>query len=174
MGRNVHDHFCLLIFGQGVWKDTFTKKISKDSKYSFFHLSGYSTDSLSCTCVFCNALVKLYDPSNPGEYVEICDLCKALHDKFKEIQGVNEGIILFSHQLMRLDQLQGFAQNLVSDEHIKKIFVLEIKWKKNPKPAPAIIETLSHEKLNKSEFLGLKENQFNYHIIYEISKDKYY
>ncbi len=174
MGRNVHDHFCLLIFGQGVWKEEFTKKISTESKSNFFHLSGYSKDNLSCTCPICNSLVKLYDPSNPGEYVEICDLCKALYNKFKEIQGQNEGILLFSHQLMRLNQLQSFARNLVSDEHIKKIFVLQIAWKKNSKPAPAIIEALSHEKLKKSEFLELEEDQYKYHVIYEISKDKYY
>ncbi len=175
MGRMALDHFCLLIFGQGIWKEAFTKKISKDSKSSFFHLSGYSKESLSCTCPICNALVKLFDPLNRGEFVGKCDLCKALYNKFKEIQGLNEGLILFSHQFMYdLDQLQNFTQNLISNEHIKKIFLLEIKWEKISRPIPEMIEALSHKKLKNSEFLELKKEQFEYSAIYEISKDKYY
>ena len=62
MGRITHDHFCLLIFGQDFWKENFTQKISKETKTSFFHLSGYSKDSLFCTCPMCSSLVKLFDP----------------------------------------------------------------------------------------------------------------
>ena len=175
MGRITCDHFCLLIFGQGIWKEAFIKKISKETKSSFFHLAGYSTDSLFCTCPICNALVKLFDPLNPGEYVGICDLCKALYKRFKKIQGLNEGIILFSHQLMYdLNQLQNLTQNLISSEFIKKIYILEIVWAKISKPIPSIIEALSHKRLKKSEFFELKKDQFEYSVIYEIFKDKYY
>ena len=83
MGRITYDHFCLLIFGQGNWKEKFIKDISKETKTSFFHLSGYSKNSLFCTCPICNALIKLFDPMNSGQFVEICDLCKALYGKFE-------------------------------------------------------------------------------------------
>lgn len=87
IGRITYDHFCLLIFGQEFWKENFTQKISKETKTSFFHLSGYSKDSLFCTCPICNSLVKLFDPMNPGDYVDFCDLGKALYKKFGSIKG---------------------------------------------------------------------------------------
>lgn len=176
MGRITHDHFCLLIFGQGIWKDSFTKKISKDTKTNFFHLSGYSKDSLFCTCPICNALVYLFDPQNPGDYIDFCDLCKALYKKFEEIKGQNEGVILFSHQLMReTDQLKDLAQSLLSNEKIKKIYILEVEWVKISKSISLLIKNISHERLKKSEFFEiLKTNKFEYRVIYEIFKDKYY
>ena len=117
----------------------------------------------------------MFDPLNPGEYVGTCDLCKALYKSFKKIQGSNEGIILFSHQLMHdLNQLQNLTQNLISNEFIKKIFILEVEGVKISKPIPSILEEFSHKRLKKSEFFELKKDQFEYSVIYEIFKDKYY
>lgn len=85
-------------------------------------------------------------------------------------------MILFSHQLMNdLDQLQTLTQTLLSNEKIKKIYVLEIEWVKISKPIPSIINELSQIRLKKSEFLELlKKNRFEYRVIYEIFKDNYY
>ena len=165
-----------MIFGQGLWKESFTKKISKEAKSHFFHLSGYTKDSLFCTCPICNALVKLFDPQNPGDYVDFCDLCKALHNKFKEVKGQNEGIILFSHQLMReMNQLQILIQSLLSSENIKKIYILEVEYEKISKPIPSIIDTIVHKRLKKSKFFELlNANKFEYRVVYEIFKDRYY
>ena len=172
----ISDHFCLLIFGQGLWKESFTKKISKETESSFFHLSGYPKDSLFCTCPICNALVKLFDPMNPGGYVDDFDLCTALYKRFKKIQGQNEGMILFSHQLMYdLNQLENLTQNLLTNEKIKKIYILEVKWVKISKSIPLLIEEITQKRLKKSEFIDLlKKNLFEYKVIYEIFKEKYY
>lgn len=175
MGRIYQDHFCILVFGQGLWKDSFTKKISKETKVSFFHLSGYSKDSLFCTCPICNALIKLFDPEDPGEYVDFCDLCKALHEIFKDIKGQNDGVIFFSHNLMDIEALQNLVQNLLSDKQIKKIYILEIEFNKLYKYVPVIMEMISQDRLKKSDFIELlKDNKFEYCTIYEIFKDKYY
>jgi hypothetical protein len=176
LGRITHDHFCLLIFGQGFWKNSFNKKISKETKTNFFHLSGYSKDSLFCTCPICNTLVKLFDPRTPGDYVDICDLCKALYEKFDNIKGLNEGLILFSHQLMHeMEQLQNLTQNLLSNEKIKKVYILEVKFEKISKPISNIIYSIMNKRLKKSEFFEiLKANKFEYGVIYEVFKDKYY
>ena len=121
-------------------------------------------------------MVKLFDPMNPGEYVDFCDLGKALYEKFESIKGPNEGMILFSHQLMNdLDQLQTLTQTLLSNDKIKKIYVLEVEWVKISKPIPSVINELTQKRLKKSEFLELlKQNRFEYRAIYEIYKDKYY
>ncbi len=176
MGRIYYDHFCLLIFGQGLWKESFTKKISKETKYSFFHLSGYSVDGLFCTCPICNALVKLFDPMNPGEYIDVCDLCKAVYNKFEKIKGRNEGMIFFSHNIIYEKYLlQNLTQSLLTDERIKKIYILEIEYVKVSKPIPSIIEEITSKRLKNSEFSELlNQNKFEYKVIYEIFKDKYY
>jgi hypothetical protein len=176
MARIPYDHFALLIFGQGLWKESFTKKISKDTKSSFFHLSGYTKDSLFCTCPVCNALIKLFDPMKPDEYLDRCDLCIPLYQQLEKIKGSNEGMILLSHNGIReLELLQNLTSSLLSNEKIKKIYVLEVEYKKIEKEVPLIIQDLKHQRLPKSEFISLLENKmYNYRVIYEIFKDKYY
>ena len=153
MKKVPYDHFGLLIFGQGIWKENFTQKISKDTKINFFHLSGYSKDSLFCTCPVCNAMVKLFDPMNPDCYVDLCELCKPIFKKFKKIKGKNEGIIFLSHNIIRdFKLLQNLTGGLLSKNQIKKIYILEIEYNKILKPIPVIIDSLGHKRLSKSEF----------------------
>ena len=176
MPRIRSDHFALLIFGQGLWKESFTKKISKDTKSSFFHLSGYTKDSLFCTCPICNALVKLFDPRSPHEYVDLCELCIPLYQKLERMKGSNEGMVFLSHNtIVKAELLKDLTTNLLSNEKIKKIFILEVEYKKIEKEVPLIIEDLKHQRLPITEFLSLLENKlYNYRVIYEIFKDKYY
>lgn len=176
MKKIPYDHFGLLIFGQGLWKENFSQKISKDTKINFFHLSGYSKDGLFCTCPICNAMVKLFDPVNPDGYVDLCGLCKPIFKKFEKIKGQNEGIIFLSHNIIRdITLLQNLTSSLLSKDQIKKIYILEIEYKKIPKPIPETIESLGHQRLSKSDFIVLLENNlYKYDVIYEIFKDSYY
>jgi len=169
----IYEHFALLIFGQGRWKDSFTKKISEDTKASFFHLSGYTKDSLSCTCPICNALIKLFDPMRTDEYIKLCNLCIPLYQKLERMKGSNEGMVFFSHNIIReAELLQNLTNSLLSNEKIKKIYILEIEYKKIDKEAPLIIEELKHQRLPKSEFISLLDNKlYKYRVIYEIFKD---
>ncbi len=174
MVRILYDHFALLIFGQGNWKESFTKKISKDTKSSFFHFSGYTKDSLFCTCSICNALIKLFDPMRTDEYVDLCSLCIPLYQKLERMKGSNEGMIFFSHNVIREPELlQNLINSLLSNEKIKKIYILEVEYKKIQKEIPLIIDELKHQRLPKSEFISLLENKlYKYRVIYEIFKDR--
>jgi len=176
MKKVPYDHFGLLIFGQGLWKESFTQKISKDTKQKNFHLSGYSKDSLFCTCPVCNAMVRLFDPINPDGYIDLCALCKPIFKELEKIKGQNEGIILLSHNIIRDGELlQDLTSSLLSKDQIKKVYILEIEYKKILKPIPVIIESLGHERLSKSEFIRiLEKNLYQYDVIYEIFKDSYY
>ncbi len=176
MKKIPYDHFGLLIFGQGQWKENFTRKTSKDTKINFFHLSGYSKDSLFCTCPVCNAMVKLFDPKNFDEYVDLCGLCKPLFKKLEIIKGQNEGMIFLSHNIIRnIELLQDLTSGLLLKDQIKKIYIIEIEYKKINEPIPIIIESLGHQRLSKSEFIEiLKNNLHQFDVIYEIFKDRYY
>jgi len=177
MSRIRSDHFALLIFGlQSKWKESFTRKILKDTKSNFFHLSGYTKDSLFCTCPICNALIKLFDPKNPDEYVALCGLCIPLYQKLERMKASNEGMIFLSHNaIIKPELLKDLTNNLLSNDKIKKIFILEVENKKIEKDIPLIIEELKHQRLPKSEFISLLENKlYNYRVIYEIFKDQYF
>jgi len=180
------DHFALLVFGQGLWKESFKKKISNETKSSFFHLSGFQgkqekyktlkTDKskIVCTCPICNAHIKLFDPMNPDENTNLCNLCIPLYQKLERMKGSNEGMIFFSHSgIIKTDLLKDLTNNLLSNDKIKKIIILEVEYKEIEKEIPLIIEDLKHQRLKKSEFISLLENKFyNYRVIYEIFKDK--
>ncbi|MHA1933010.1 MAG: hypothetical protein ACW96X_10740 [Promethearchaeota archaeon] len=176
MVRIHSDHFALLIFGQGLWKESFARKISKDTKSSFFHLSGYTKDSLFCTCPICNALIKLFDPRNPDEHVDLCGLCIPLFQKFERMKGSNEGMVFLSHNaILEAGLLKDLTNNLLANDKIKKIYILEVEYKKIEKEIPLIIDELKHQRLPKSEFISLLENKlYNYRVIYEIFKDQYF
>ena len=154
----------------------FYKKISKDTQSSFFHFSGKSKDSLFCTCPICNAFVNLFNPTDPGEYVDLCDLCKPLYEKLEKIKGQNEGMILLSHSAIKeIGLLQNFANCLLSNEKVKKIYLLEIEQNKIPKKVPEIIKKLNHKRIPRSEFNNLLENNlYEYEVLYEVFKDKYF
>ena len=175
MARIRSDHFALLIFGQGLWKESFTRKTSKDTKSSFFHLSGYTKDSLFCTCPICNALIKLFDPRSPDENVDLCGLCIPLYQKFERMKGSNEGMVFLSHNaILEAELLKDLTNSLLANDKIKKIYILEVEYKKIEKEIPLIIEELKHQRLPKSEFISLLENKlYNYRVIYEIFKDQH-
>ncbi len=175
MTRIRSDHFALLVFGQGLWKESFAKKISEDTNSNFFHLSGYTKEGLVCTCPICNAHIELFDPRNPDEYFDLCDLCIPLYQKLEKMKGSSEGMIFLSHNaIVEPELLQDLTNSLLSNDKIKKIYLLEVEYKKIEKEVPLIIEDLKHQRLPISEFISLLENKlYNYRVIYEIFKDNY-
>ncbi len=52
--------------------------------------------------------VKLFDPLINDEDYDACDLCIELVPRFKMILGSNEGLIRFSHKLIRLEDIEKF------------------------------------------------------------------
>jgi hypothetical protein len=110
------------------------------------------------------------------EYVDHCNLCIPLYQKLERMKGSNEGMIFFSHNCIReAELLQNLTNSLLSNEKIKKIYILEVEYKKIDKEVPLIIEELKHQRLPKSEFISLLEKKlYKYRVIYEIFKDNYY
>lgn len=92
-----NDYFCLLIFAQGQWKESYTEKISKNTRDLFYQYTGHSNCDVCIICPICRALVEMFDPMNPDEYVVVCDLCKELYKMMEQIKGQNDGMILFLH-----------------------------------------------------------------------------
>ena len=117
----------------------------------------------------------MFDPENPGEYVQFCEYCEVLLSLLKE-QLTNDGILLFSHDLMKLDKLKQFVEYSLNNRKIKKIFILqqdEIGKKKTK--AKKLLEKIANQKITNSNLKELIDtNKFEYNVLYEIFKDKYY
>jgi hypothetical protein len=74
-----------------------------------------------------------------------------------------------------INQIENLTQYLLYKEEIKKIYILEVEHVKTSKPISSIVEDILHKRLKKSEFYNLlKKHKFEYRILYEIFKDKYY
>ena len=68
--------------------------------------------------------VKLFDPLVKDEDCDACDLCIELVPRFTTILGSNEGMIRFSHKLIRLEDIEGFFLKILTDQQVKKVYFL--------------------------------------------------
>jgi hypothetical protein len=169
-------HFCLLIFAQGQWKESYTEKISKNARDLFYQYTGHSNCQVCNTCPICRALVYMFDPMNPDEYVVVCDLCKALYKMMEQIKGQNDGMILFSHSFpLEIQSVTSLTELLLKSDKIKKIYIMEVLTEKKTRQVSEVIEKIKTIRLKNSEFIKLLDsNEFKDKVLYEITKDTYF
>ncbi len=170
----IYEHFCVLIFAQGIWNEKDRKDIRKpiqerhnkvsDNPYHFF--------------------LKLTYRDNMPIYAE-CKLCCPIYEMFEEIKGKNDGILYQGHHYLILeddiDDIKEFTNLILSNDKIKKFYILYLDSFKEIKTT--VINSMNlqdlKEKLTlktclKSEFIKiLDDNEFKSRTIYEISKDRY-
>lgn len=176
MGRVSHDHFCLMIFGQDAWKEGTAEKIEDLTKSQFFYYAGHSECDTCSTCPICRALVELFDPRHPGEYVIICDFCKAFYNLMRVIQGKNDGMILLSHALFpEKKEIIPLVNSLLESNNIKKIYIMEVRALPISTPPSLILKDIKENRLKRLEFIALiSAGKFEEKTLYEIFKDNYY
>ncbi len=168
-------HLCILIYAQNNWKDKDYEQFSDMTLVDYLGKTEHSDCEVCLTCPVCRADWELFDPENPGEYVQFCEYCEVLLPLLKE-HLTGDGFILFSHRLVKLDALKQFIDFTLSNKKIKKVFVIQ-QYDPNRKPAKAtkMLGQIKHQELKQSEFLTLIEaEKFEYNNLYEVFKDKYY
>ena len=170
-----NEHLCILIYPQGQWKEKDYERFGDKTLENFLGASEHANCKVCMTCPICRANWELFDPENPGEYVQLCEYCEVLLPLFKKYQK-NDALILFSHSKLKCDSLRQFTEHTLENKKIKKFYVLELSiWeKRKPKPQE-LVQLISHQRLKCSEFLILLEtNKFEYMVMYEVYKDSYY
>ena len=168
-------HFCVIVYAQDNWKDKDYQKFSDLTLADYLGRAEHSDCEICLTCPVCRANWELFDPENPGKYIQICEYCNALFPIFKK-HLTGDGFILFSHELLKLEELKQFTEFSLNNNKIKKIFILEQDDpKRKPSKTQDMIAQINHQELKISEFLILIDNgDFEYNTIYEIFKDRYY
>ncbi len=169
-------HTCIIIFAQNDWKDKDYDSINVKILTGLFSGADHSDCEVCLSCPVCRAEWELFDPENSGEYVQICEYCEVLLPLMKD-QLTSDGLILFSHTLLKLDVLKQFVDYSLKSKKIKKIFILEqddYVNKKSTKPNK-LLEQIKQQTINCSEFIELiNSSNFQYNILYEVFKVKYY
>ena len=117
-----YGHMCLLIFAQGTWKENYKKKLLKEVKNKF--ISDMDIDDID----FWSEIEKIppFNPKNPEGNHKPCELCYSLYDFFEKKKGNNDGIILFSHNILGWKGMKNFLLFVLGEVNVKKIYYLEL------------------------------------------------
>lgn len=166
-----YGHVCLLIFAQGTWKESFKKKLLKDVKNEF--LPNMDIDAVDEWSEI--EQIPLFNPKNPGKNDRPCELCNSLNEIYEEKRGNNDGLILFSHNILGWVGMEKFLLFVLSEVKVKKILYLELGADSylvsTSKKIPEIIKKIKHLKVTRSDFSKLFEDKkIEFSIIYEVGK----
>jgi hypothetical protein len=158
-------HFCLLIFAQGEWQEKYKAKLEIEIKKDFLKYAYWDP--------MYDIPVKLFDPHIKDEDYDACDLCLELIPRFKMKLGSNEGLIWFSHKLIRLEDIEKLFFKILTDPQVKKVYFLMLDHYSYIQGVniPKIINNVKEQQINVDEFFTLVENEnIDFGIIYEIRK----
>lgn len=120
-------HFCLLIFSNQKWKESFKESLQEKVKSDFLlllepktpeeaHILGWNEVPIS----------PLFNPKTSPAETKNCIICPLVYEILKEIRGNNEGLILFSHNVPYMDEIKTFFKKLFAEPRIKKLYYLEL------------------------------------------------
>ena len=158
-------HFCFLIFAQGKWNEKYTANLLTEIKRDFLRYAYWDP--------MYDIPVKLFDPLVKDEDYDICDLCLELLPRFKNKLGNNEGLIRFSHKLLRLQDIEAFFLKILTDPEVKKVYFLLLDHTSYiiGKNIPKIINSLTEQQITTDTFFSLvNTEQLNFSTMYEIRK----
>ena len=168
-----YEHFCVLIFGQGTWKET-----DKESVRKLIIEKVKSVKEVTY-----NIFDKLTYRDKMPIYAD-CHLCQPIYKMFDEIKGNNEGILYQGHHYLipedDFDDMKHLAKMIISHSKVKKFYLLyldgfrEIKRTiLNEMNIEEFKDKLKFKKCNINDFiLIIDNNKFMNRTVYEISKSR--
>ncbi|MHA2108195.1 MAG: hypothetical protein ACW99R_10855 [Candidatus Hodarchaeales archaeon] len=161
-------HLCLLLFAQDTWNQS-ERQIIK----SLIHKMLNSRQA--------SFLIGTTNLKN-----ERCAVCSQIFDSMKEIQGVNDGRLFISHNILdtfyiwdsdHRNEVIDFINQILTERSIKKVYILQIG---SFKATLAHLKkfnlnaNLTRQKFHKKDFIELlSKDKFENNVIYEIGKDSY-
>jgi len=168
-----YEHFCVLIFAQGTWKET-----DRDSVRNLIREKVKRMKEVSY-----NIFDKLTYRDQMPIYAD-CHLCQPIYKMFEEFKGNNDGILYQGHHYLipedDFDDLKCLANLIISHNKVKKFYLLyldgfrEIKRTiLNNMKLEQFKEKLIFKKCTINDFLLLIDNNnFKNRTVYEITKSR--
>ena len=168
-------HFCLLIHAQDHWDEKHKQKLLMEAIQEHSNLHGHSNCNTCMTCPICRSTWVLFDPMNPEEYVEVCEACEEIYKIFNKKRGKNSGIILFSHDNLKPEQIIPLVDIFLTKKIVKKLSIIQLEYQRHKEKTIETIKALKTKKVKKVEFKDILESGgFQFNIDYEVSKDLYF
>ena len=168
-----YEHFCVLIFSQGTWKETDKESVRNVIKNKIKSMKNASY----------NIFYKLTYRDQIPIYAD-CHICQPIYKMFKEFQGDNSGILYQGHHYLipedDYDDMKNLASLIISHKKVKKFYLLYLDGFREIKKT--ILDKMNLEefreyvlfkKCNIKDFLLIVDNnKFKNRTVYEISKNK--
>jgi hypothetical protein len=168
-----YEHFCVLIFAQGTWKETDRDSVRKVILEKLKSVKGASY----------NMFNKLTYRDQMPIYSD-CHLCQPIYKMFEEIKGNSDGILYQGHHYLvpedDFDDMKSLANLIISHPKVKKIYLAYVDSFSEIKRT--ILETMNLEefkeklefkKYNIDDFiLIIEKNEFKNRTVYEIAKSR--
>ena len=154
-------HFCFLIFAQGKWQEKYKTKLEIEIKRDFLEYAFWDP--------MYDIPVKLFDPLIKDEDYDFCDVCLELIPQFKKILGSNEGLIRFSHKLIRLEYIERFFFKILTDPLMKKLYFLMLDHNSYIQGVdiPKIIKSIKEIQIAADDLITLiKDEKINFNVTY--------
>ena len=170
----VYEHFCVLIFAQGIWKET-----DKDSVRNLIIEKLKSMKEVPY-----NIFYKLTYRDQMPIYAD-CHICQPIYRMFEEFKGNNDGILYQGHHYLipkdDFEDLKSLANLIISHSKVKKFYLLYLDDFKeikrtilNEMNLKELKEKLKFKKSNINDFiLMIDNNKFKNRTVYEISKSNF-
>ena len=168
-----YEHFCVLIFAQGTWKEADRDDVrnlirdrlrnKNDAHYNIFN--------------------KLTYRDQMPIYAD-CHICQPIYKMFEEFKGKNDGILYQGHHYLipeeDFNDMKSLINLIISHDKVKKIYLLyldsfrEIKRTiLNDMNLEEFKGKLNFAKCNINDFiLIIENNKFKNRTVYEISKSR--
>jgi hypothetical protein len=168
-----YEHFCVLIFAQGTWKE-----VDKESIRNLIKEKSKTMKDIEY-----NIFDKLVFREQIPIYSD-CHFCQPIYKLFEEIKGNNDGILYQGHHYLipedDFNDLKSLANLILSHSKVKKFYLLyldglgEIKRTAlDTMTLEGLKEIVHFEKCNIDDFLFIVDNnKFKNRTIYEVSRSK--
>jgi len=169
-----YEHFCVLIFAQGTWKET-----DKDSVRNLIKEKLKSLKEAPY-----NIFYKLTYRDKMPIYAD-CHICQPIYKMFEEFKGNNNGILYLGHHYLipedDFEDMKSLTNLILSHNKVKKFYLLYLDGFKeikrtilNEMNLEEFKEKLKFKKCNSNDFiLMLDNNKFKNRTVYEISKKNF-
>ena len=166
-----YEHFCVLIFAQGTWKET-----DKDSVRNLIKEKLKSLKEAPY-----NIFYKLTYRDKMPIYAD-CHICQPIYKMFEEFKGNNDGILYLGHHYLipedDFEDMKSLTNLILSHSKVKKFYLLYLDSFKeikrtilNEMNLEEFKENLKFKKCNIKDFILIIDNdKFKNRTVYEISK----
>ena len=171
-------HFCLGFFSKEIWKENFRHQFYTKARERFDALLKSSYDDHDAWAEV--HVQSLFNPKHLENGAQTCYVGEYLLSLFKKKLGYNNGLILFSHTVIKHKVAVDLLSELIQEDRVKKIYFTVLDENSYILPSESrkekysvLVKEIQQHKIHISEFQQrIQKSGYTYNILFEIVKYK--